>query len=224
MGSPDLYKVLGVRRNASARTILRAYWRLAKEHHPDHNPGDTEAAGRFARVRFAFDVLSDPDRRARYDATGEAQALQPDRTEAEVMGVLVPLLASVPRQLAGGGRDARAEDVVGHLRAALDEGTRKVRGHRAELEKVRAALEATRGRFDVEGAGSSSETPEGPSGGGGENLLACAARHHLARVAEDLKQVDAELARMEKAAGYLKRCRYRVDPVRGVVKWALSWA
>ena len=60
----DFYKVLGVPKSANENEIRRAYRKLAKEHHPDANPGHDE---RFKEVSAAYDVLSDPDKRAAYD-------------------------------------------------------------------------------------------------------------------------------------------------------------
>ncbi len=65
-GSPvDHYRLLGVARDASAPEIRRAYRRLARRHHPDVNPADD--AGRFVAITGAYQILSDPAARARYD-------------------------------------------------------------------------------------------------------------------------------------------------------------
>lgn len=66
----DHYEVLGVARDASSDDIKRAYRRLARELHPDVNPGE-DAAERFKLVTHAYDVLSNPDQRARYDMGGD---------------------------------------------------------------------------------------------------------------------------------------------------------
>jgi molecular chaperone DnaJ len=63
----DLYVVLGVPRGASPSEIKRAYRRLARRYHPDINPGDREAAARFRQILDAYETLTDPDRRRRYD-------------------------------------------------------------------------------------------------------------------------------------------------------------
>lgn len=63
----DPYKTLGVARDASQDDISRAYRKLAKKHHPDLNPGDTAAEERFKVVVGANELLSDPDKRARFD-------------------------------------------------------------------------------------------------------------------------------------------------------------
>jgi molecular chaperone DnaJ len=68
----DYYQLLGVDRGAGSEEIKRAYRRLARQYHPDLNGNDPEAAERFKEISKAYSVLSDPDKRQRYDAYGEA--------------------------------------------------------------------------------------------------------------------------------------------------------
>jgi len=72
----DYYELLGVSRNASADEIKRAYRRLARELHPDANPADPASEDRFKEVALAYEVLSDPERRRRYDTFGPEGAGQ----------------------------------------------------------------------------------------------------------------------------------------------------
>lgn len=67
----DYYEVLGVKRNASPDEIKRAYRKLAKQYHPDRNPDNPTAEQRFKEVQAAYDVLSDPKKRADFDQFGE---------------------------------------------------------------------------------------------------------------------------------------------------------
>ena len=68
----DYYEVLGVEKNADADTIKKAYRKAAIKYHPDKNPGDKEAEEKFKEAAEAYDVLSNPDKRARYDRFGHA--------------------------------------------------------------------------------------------------------------------------------------------------------
>ncbi len=72
MAKRDYYEVLGVSKNASDDEIKKAYRKLAIKYHPDKNPGDKEAEAKFKEVNEAHDVLSDKQKRARYDQFGHA--------------------------------------------------------------------------------------------------------------------------------------------------------
>ena len=67
----DYYKILGVPRGSSADEIKSAYCKLAMQYHPDRNPGDKQAEDRFKEINEAYQVLSDPQKRPRYDQLGE---------------------------------------------------------------------------------------------------------------------------------------------------------
>jgi molecular chaperone DnaJ len=71
MATKDLYEVLGVKRDASEKDIRSAYRRLARKYHPDVNPGDSSAEAKFKEINSAHEVLSDPDKRKKYDKYGD---------------------------------------------------------------------------------------------------------------------------------------------------------
>src|SRR5881275_1155164 len=98
----DYYKILGLDKNATAEDIKKAYRKLARTHHPDLNPNDKEAHKKFQRINEANEVLSDPEKRKKYDQYGDkygkdwqhAEQFEQARQEQQ-------------RQYAGGGGSAR---------------------------------------------------------------------------------------------------------------------
>ena len=96
----DYYEVLGIDKSASDEEIKKAYRKLAKKYHPDMNPGDKEAESRFKEVNEAYEVLSDADKRAKYDQYGFA-AFDPSsfQSSAEGFGGFADIL----NDLFGGG-------------------------------------------------------------------------------------------------------------------------
>ncbi|MFB3819168.1 MAG: DnaJ domain-containing protein, partial [Candidatus Methylomirabilales bacterium] len=70
MATRDYYQVLGLTRGASTADVKRAYRKLARKHHPDVNPGDKAAEAKFKEITEAYEVLSDPEKRRRYDQFG----------------------------------------------------------------------------------------------------------------------------------------------------------
>jgi len=71
MAGKDYYQILGVSRNASEKEIKQAYRRLARKHHPDLNPNDKSAEAKFKEINAAHEVLSNPEKRKKYDQFGD---------------------------------------------------------------------------------------------------------------------------------------------------------
>eukprot|EP01041_Mallomonas_annulata_P000768 gene768-1465_t len=67
------YEILGIPKTADLKQIKIAYFREAKKHHPDLNPGDAKAKDRFQKVAYAYEILSDPVRKAKFDSTGRTE-------------------------------------------------------------------------------------------------------------------------------------------------------
>ncbi|MCS7016182.1 MAG: molecular chaperone DnaJ [Gemmatales bacterium] len=141
----DYYEVLGVARNATEEEIKRAFRELAKRYHPDRNPGDEEAAKKFKEVSEAYEVLTDPEKRARYDRYGFAgleETWAPARRPSEVAEPLDSIfdlfsdffgLGSRPgRRGPRPGRDLEVELEL-DLKEALTGTTRSLEIERLEL-------------------------------------------------------------------------------------------
>ena len=102
MPETDYYKALGVARDAKPEDIRKAYRRLARRHHPDVNPGNNESEERFKQISEAFEVLSDPDKRAVYDRFGYYS----DRAaQAAQQGPVFDFATSAPRTFAKSFRE-----------------------------------------------------------------------------------------------------------------------
>ncbi len=168
----DPYEALGVARTASQDEIKKAYKRIAREAHPDLNPGDPTAAARFADAAAAYDLLKDPEQRARFDR-GEIDASGQEHAERGYWRDYAGQEAGAGYRSARGFEDFGGmgdvfEDLFTRRRAGGGEGLR-MRGpdHRYSLEVgfIDAAKGATRRLTLPDGATLDVRIPEGIADG-----------------------------------------------------------
>jgi molecular chaperone DnaJ len=118
----DYYEILGVSRDASQEEIKRAFRRLARQYHPDVNPGDPQAEARFKEVAEAYEVLRDPERRSQYDRYGRvgpsAPAVGDLWEELSGFGDLFDAFFGTRR---GARRSRRGSDLRHDVRITLEE-------------------------------------------------------------------------------------------------------
>src|SRR6266705_3990393 len=145
----DYYEVLGVPRTATEDDIKKAYRKLARKYHPDVNPGDTTAEEQFKDIGEAYAVLSDPDKRKRYDQLGENWKAGADFTPPpgwEGMRVEYGDIGDI----FGGNRGAGGfsdffESVFGGRRSARTGAGFRMRGQDVEAEITLTVEEAHQG-------------------------------------------------------------------------------
>ena len=144
MSRRDYYEVLGVRRDASPDELKKAFRGLALRFHPDRNPGDPQAEARFREVAEAWQVLSDPEQRQRYDRLGplfrpDGKPLTPEDVNAFVAEAVSGLFRKK-------GRGERGEDLRYALTVSLEEVASGV------SRTLRVARRERCGRCDGDGA------------------------------------------------------------------------
>lgn len=149
MSTNDLYDVLGVGRDAAVDAIRKAYRSAAKKAHPD--TGGSEE--KFAALTQAHDCLTDPERRKRYDETGEISGAGPDTAEAKAMNVAFGKLSEVLTAIEQRGGAFDEFDVLGDavkkLRADLagiDQKTHAMKQTARKLRKLAEKFEAKEGK------------------------------------------------------------------------------
>lgn len=133
----DPYKTLGVKKDASADEIRSAYRKLAKKHHPDLNPGNKEAEETFKAISGAYDLLSDAEKRGKYDR-GEIDATGAERPQAQswrdyASGQQGERYA-YSRQGGMGGNNADFEDLFTNIFNQRPRGPAKGQDHHYSLE------------------------------------------------------------------------------------------
>lgn len=128
-GSRDYYEILGAERGASPEELKAAYRKMALKFHPDRNPGDHTAEGKFKEVNEAYSVLSDPERRAHYDRFGSVPGGVGGAPDVNVEEVFNEIFGGILGNLGGfvgfgGNRRQGGRDISVDLTITLEEAAR----------------------------------------------------------------------------------------------------
>ncbi len=192
--TPDLYELLGVPRDADDAAIRTGYRYAAKGAHPDAG-GSQE---RFEAIKLARDVLLDPERRARYDRTGEAVPREADNAVARSLQVISQCLDAVLRDF-NGQREVVHRDIVALVGSKISARANEARNQVSEL---RGGIEVNRwllGRFRV--------TEDGP------NLLENLVQGRIRQFEERIVVAEAQIAMFAEAQKLLASYSFTADPV-----------
>jgi molecular chaperone DnaJ len=127
MAKRDYYEVLGVNRDAPEEELKKSYRKLAMKHHPDRNPDNPKSEESFKEAKEAYEVLSDPNKRAAYDQYGHA-GVDPSSAAGAGMGGFSDAFGDIFSDIFGGGRSRstvfRGADLRYNLEVSLEDAAR----------------------------------------------------------------------------------------------------
>lgn len=189
------YEILGIKSDATAEQIKRAHRKKSMRTHPDHGGARED----FEAVQKSYEVLSDPERRAHYDRTGEILGEARDETVRILMTTLSGAFMQVLQAIAAEKQSVENCLFIASMQNALDASIKSIDDARIGNVKAKAIFEKMVGRFSV----SDGEKP---------NYLEDILRARIEEVRRHMEQLDSEVARFKMAKQYLADCRYRNDP------------
>jgi len=193
------YEVLGILPSVSEEEIKVTYRTLAKRFHPDRCPGDEEAKKKYAEVDQAYQILSDPEKRKKYDETGEFKETRNTETE-ELVQVLMPILLSKIQEHGRRGTNLREIDLIAEIQQKVDEDKGNFNVHIAGLKRGIEHMKQAVCRFAVDGDR--------------ENVLESIVRKEISNNEQAIANIEAQVARLVRVLDYLKTCKY---------DWANPW-
>jgi curved DNA-binding protein CbpA len=205
--APDLYTHLGVPCDASHADIRGAFRRRAKSDHPD--AGGSQA--KFSMTKLAHDILTDPNRRARYDSTGDCSESAPDNTHAQLLEVLSALLAHTLDNCAKSGVDPLTIPFAREMESLAANSIRDFEKSRAKLTSQRAQLERLIGRFKRRGTANAKAKRTDPPE---PNQLEAIVRGTMAGLDSAITQLDGKIAKFREAIEVIKAYDFTADPRR----------
>ncbi len=193
VGDVDPYEVLGLDRSATKEDVDAAYRRAARRTHPDAGGNRNE----FEEVTLAADVLRDPDRRAKYDQTGDLCG-EPHVMLSAAMGLIIQVIDNLVGQWVGNPFGGTPDPSEGKLLEAVNEQLRR------QADDLRRPMEQlTRGVASLERMEKRLRRLKK-----GDETLAAAIRHHRDHVAGQKKQLDQKLAAIKMAQEIISQHSY----------------
>lgn len=191
MGS--LYETLGVAEDADAKQIRSAYKKKAKQEHPD--TGGTQE--KFGRLKKAHDILVDPERRAKYDATGDEAEVAPDNTAALILGIISAALAQVLQVCAQNKRSPLQTELIFKIRGRIKQHLTEACQQQGVLRPIMAGDAKLADRFKSEKEG--------------ENIFEQILRGRLETLRTQYEQLEGQIKLGEEALKILEDYTFKND-------------
>ena len=188
----DLYDVLGVARTADTDAIRKAYRRKAKKAHPDAGGSQEQ----FEAIKRAHDVLTDADRRKKYDETGDDSDPAPTGPASEAVMLIANALDEALGRIIRRGQKVTDVDIVSEVVSVLRDRRREPTQMSEAIGKAIRDNEAMLGRFTIKDGG---------------NLLEGFIRQRIAALHAQKEQAKRQIEMLEKAIEIVRRHSYRHD-------------
>lgn len=190
-----LYGRLGLKATADLAAIKRAFKNLALSNHPDQG-GNDEA---FQAIRHAYDVLVDPERRRRYDETGDASEKAPNNAHAALWGLIGSILGDAIGKAVQQDKDPSKIDLVSVIVNVLERRSDEIRESVTGAQRAKTLYAKIVGRFKRKKADAE------------PNVLDTIARAHLASLDNNIAQLSEQLAQNQAAIDILKDYKFEFD-------------
>jgi curved DNA-binding protein CbpA len=204
----DPYKVLKVRKTATAEAIKAAFRKRSLATHPDRGGSQEE----FERVKLAWDVLSDPARRAKYDETGEWEKA-PEKDNGQELAIISQAFLQVVQLLTVTGRGTKRNDVVREMIQAIEVTVRDAKQQMATVKRNLEEMRDIAARFETDD---------------GANLLKMVAEQHVHAAQQQVAMLEKVVELNESAIAVIKLHRYRRDGAENnqgsVFQWRITAA
>lgn len=192
MPHDKLYKRLGISQTADKNSIKKAYRKMSKKTHPDTPEGN---AKKFALVKAAFDILSDDERRAKYDATGDDSEKSPDNKHSDLINVIAYAFNQVISKCEQNGESPLEIDILYHIRTKIFESVTEANKN---LRVVKGMLETDKkmlGRFSSDK----------------ENILEGIVKFRVVNLQISISNLEKNIENAEQALELIKPIKYRND-------------
>jgi curved DNA-binding protein CbpA len=191
--APDLYKILGIPKDADKQAIKKAYRKKSMSTHPDKG-GTPE---RFALVKKSYDVLSDDVKRRKYDDTGEIDEGTPDNKFSDLGNIIANIFNQVLQACAQQGKSPIEMDMIGSMKQTLSQAISELQKQKRIMENVLATDKKLQGRFKKKE--------------NADNLMENIIKFRISELSNNLRRIEKQIADSKEAKEFLADYSFKFD-------------